>query len=530
MKPLSDILQRHLPSLLVIAAVALFINLRHLNEPPAYIHAWAQADNYSLALGFLHNGGDLLHPQTMIYNKQQLDFEAPESLVTACDLPLHHWLAAGLMTLVGSHEPWVFRGLTLLVSILGLWALYLLAFVLTRSRLKGLLVAVVAATAPAFAYYNAGFLPTAPALALSSAGLLCYALYVRDTKPALLYVALLLLTLAVMTRTSAAVLWVAVACFEVLRLLRREARLRTSWIPFVGGVVLFAAWQLWSMRLRQEHGSLFLASLLPVESAEEAQSVLQNVHDHWRFHYFQRLQHWLYVAAAVGALATAVVRGRRRESVGGHRLSPWWLLAIWLFGEVLFAAVMLRQFRHHDYYFLDSFFLPTVLLLAGLLTLLPDLKGRGWQAAGLAALVALTVVMTAETCRMQRVRREEGVEALQTAIRYKQANSLLDAAGYGSRDLRFLALFAYPQNTPFCMMDRQGYVVMWNDTAIVNHALMFDYDYILIEDEVYRRKFDDAQYILPRLQRLAGDGELSLCSLSDSNLHPTADHFFSREL
>ena len=78
------------------------------------------------------------------------------------------------------------------------------------------------------------------------------------------------------------------------------------------------------------------------------------------------------------------------------------------------------------------------------------------------------------------------------------------------------------------MMDREGYAVMSNKPAAVAHALTFDFDYILIEDEVYRQEFDDALYILPRLQRLAGNGEISVCTLSDSTLHTTADHFFER--
>ena len=120
MKTISCRLGRHLPAMLLIAVVAMIISVRHLNEPPAYIHAWAQADNYSLAIGFRHNGGDLFHPQTLIYNKQQLDFDMPESLVTACDLPLHHWLVSILMAITGSTQPWVFRGFTLAVAILGL--------------------------------------------------------------------------------------------------------------------------------------------------------------------------------------------------------------------------------------------------------------------------------------------------------------------------------------------------------------------------------------------------------------------------
>lgn len=517
---------QHLAPLLVVAAIALVINIRHLNEPPAYIHAWAQADNYSIALGFLHNGGDILHPQTLIYNKQQMDFTSAPSLVTACDLPLHHWLAAGVMAVTGSRAPWTFRGLSLLVSILGLWALYLLAYLLTYSRFKALLVASVAATAPSYAYYSVSFLPTAPALALATGGLLAYVVYVRKNHTVALYISLLLLTLAVLTRTSMAVLWVAVGCFHVLRLLRGEASLRRTWLPFVLGAALFVAWQLWNIHLRQRYGSLFLASLLPVKSWDEAVNVYQNVHDRWRFHYFLRLHHWLYVVVAVVGVVSCIAR-RRAPQAGCKLLSPWWLLAIWFFGELLFAFVMLRQFSDHDYYFLDSFFLPLLLLLAGLLAGVPVPASRSWRWV-LRTVVALFIVATTvQACDMQRVRRQEGIEALNTAVRYKHANQMLDDAGLGSRKLRFLTLFAYPQNTPFVMMDREGYAVMWNDTNVVRHALTFDYDYIIVEDEVYRRKFDDADYILPRLKRLAGDGELSVCSLSDSVLHADVNHFFT---
>ena len=525
MKTIARRLKRHIPALLLVAAVAMIIGVKHLNEPPAYIHAWAQADNYSLALGFCHNGGDLLHPQTLIFNKQQLDFDQPESLVTACDLPLHHWIVSGLMAITGSRQPWVFRGFTLAVAILGLWALYLLVFVLTRSRVKALLVAVFTATAPSFAYYSGSFLPTLPALSLSMGGLLLYALHLRDGKKRTLYAGLLLLTLAMMSRTSFAVLWVAVACFQLLRILRRETTLRISWLPFVMGAALFAGWWLWNLHLRNQYGSLFLGSLLPVHSWQEASDTLQNVHDRWRFHYFQRMQHWLYAATSIAAAVTLFFRKKKKE-VGHKPLSLWWLLAIWMFGELLFAAAMSLQYNDHDYYFLDSFFLPIVLTLAGLLQILPNPTRRWGGVTALICTLLLTGLMTAEACRMQRERRLEGVETLETAVRYKQANRFLDSAGFGSRDLRFLTLFSYPQNLPFTMMDREGYAVMWTDTNVVNHALTFDYDYIIVEDEVYRREFEAAKFILPKLQRIAGNGELSLCTLSDSTLHPTAEHFF----
>ena len=516
----------HILPLSVIAAVALIISVRHLNEPPAYIHAWAQADNYSLALGFRHNGGDLFHPQTLIFNKQQEVFDEPESLVTACDLPLHHWIVAGLMNLLNTTQPWVFRGFTLAIAIFGLWALYLLTYVLTRSRAKALLVATFTGTAPSFAYYSASFLPTLPALSLAMGGLLFYVLHLRSAKSCELYVSLFLLTLAMMTRTSFAVLWIAVGCFQLLRIFRRETTLRASWLPFFAGALLFAAWWLWSLHLRHEFGSLFLGSLLPVNNWEEAREVFRNVHDRWRFHYFQRMQHWLYVVVAVIACVTLIINKIQQHDTN-RRLSLWWLWAIWMFGEILFCVVMSQQYSDHDYYFLDSFFLPIVMLLVGLLSILPNPSKRWGKIVVLAVVLTLTGFMTVEACNMQKVRRLEGVEALETAIRYKKANQMLEKAGFGSQELRFLTMFSYPQNLPFVMMDREGYALMWTIPDVVEHALTLDYDYIIVEDEVYRREFGEAPFdVLPRLKRLAGNGEISVCVLSDSVLHPTADHFF----
>lgn len=527
MKNILSRVKSHLFPLCVIMAVAMIISVKHLNEPPAYIHAWAQADNYSLALGFTHNGGDLFHPHTLIYNKQQKDFSAPLSLVTGCDLPLHHWIAAGLMAITGSHEPWVFRSLTLAVAIAGLLMLYLLVYVITCSRAKSLIVATLTATAPSFAYYSSSFLPTIPAISMAVAGLLFYALHLRDDKLWMLYAGLLFLTLSMMTRTSFAVLWVAVACFQFLRIMCRETSLRTSWLPFVLGAVLFVSWWLWNWHLRNEYGSLFLSSLLPVRSVEQARYVMQNVHDRWMFHYFQRMQHWLYVAVAIVAVISLIIKWKEAHHEN-KQLSLWWFIAIWFFGEMLFAAAMSRQYCDHDYYFLDSFFLPIVLLLAMLLKQIPN-PTKLWSRIGaLIIVLTLTWFMTDEACQMQKLRRQEGVDAFETAVRYKYANKMLEETGFGSRDLRFLTLFAYPQNTPFVMMDREGYAVMSNKPAAVAHALTFDFDYILIEDEVYRQEFDDALYILPRLQRLAGNGEISVCTLSDSTLHTTADHFFER--
>ena len=56
--------------MLLIVAAALFIEWDYMNEYPSHIHAWAEQDHYALSIGFLNNGFDFFHPETLIYNKQ----------------------------------------------------------------------------------------------------------------------------------------------------------------------------------------------------------------------------------------------------------------------------------------------------------------------------------------------------------------------------------------------------------------------------------------------------------------------------
>ena len=57
-------------AMLLIVAAALFIEWDYMNEYPSHIHAWAEQDHYALSIGFLNNGFDFFHPETLIYNKQ----------------------------------------------------------------------------------------------------------------------------------------------------------------------------------------------------------------------------------------------------------------------------------------------------------------------------------------------------------------------------------------------------------------------------------------------------------------------------
>ena len=528
---------------IAIVVLGLALGLRHLNEYPAFIHAWAQADWYSLALGFRDNGFDFFHPQTLIYNKQFPGTWATDygDAVTSADFPVVPYVAALSMQLLGTAAPWVFRGWTLLCSLVGCWFLYLMCRRLTGSSLRSLLVVLVAMTSPLYAYYFAGFMPSCPALSLVMAGLWTYVVYRQEGTLRYWHWTIALLGVATLVRTSQAVPLVAICGYELLRIVRHESVLRGRWQAPVAAVAAIVAYWLWNRHLAAAHGTLFLGHLVPAQDGEQMHDVISFMREHWRYDYFTRLQHWLVAGVCVAALVVGIWRAKsaKSETTSARGLDLWWLAAIWWVGEVCFFFAMLLQYHDHDYYYLDSFFLPVIFTFALALRALPSARTVGTERAVSAeneemppadsghstlcpyktakvgtlgflllfvGVVLLGGTMYNEAKHKVADRYWEGDRAYICLQHFQGSDRWLDEQGV-PRDAKILAFLAYPQNGPFIQMGRKGYSVMWWDDYIVEHALEFPYDYVVIENDNLNEKTAEA---IRYWELVADNGTLSL--------------------
>ena len=503
----------YLLAAIVVLLLGMLLGMRQVRSFPAFTHAWAQADRYAMAIGFVENGHDLFHPQTMIYNKQfpHTWMNDDGSTVTAVDLPLHEYIISLLMSLFGTTAPWVFRCFTWLVSLTGVWFLFLTAQRLTDDLFKSLLVAIVALTSPLYAFYFANYMPSAPALALSMAGLWAYIVYHRSGRTGYWHLAVGLVALATLLRTSQAVLLVALCAFEALRILRRETTLWNKLPSLVVAAAAIGGYMLWNSHLRDSYGSIFLNYLLPPRNWEEVSSVFDEMHWHWRFEYFSRLQHWLVAVGCVAAVVLLTVQKKWRSD----KLSLGWLVAIWWLGELCFFVAMFRQYKNHDYYFLDSFFLPVLFTFILALRVLPNIKGHIPVAIATVALAVVGGVMYHEAKHKVADRCWEGDRAYICSQHFADSDQWLDQLGV-SRDARILAFLAYPQNSPFIQMQRKGYTVMEYDPNIVNAVLQFSYDYLVVENEVYEQLVADGKWPLPAELPSHTNGQLLLFPKTDN--------------
>lgn len=507
---------------LLIVLSSVFIQFKYMNEFPVYYHAWAQDDHYALALGFIDNGFDLLHPQTYIYNKQFPDWweRASNNTITAVDFPIHEYVVAFLMKATGSTSPWVFRCWTLICSILGLLFLYDTAFQITASRIKSLLATLFAMCSPVFAFYFNGFLPGTPAFAFGTIGLWYYIKHLKTNQIKHFIWCIAFLTLSTLIRTTFAIELIAMLCFEFLRFIRKESEIKGKIYPVLVSVCAISAYLLWNSHLRSNYGSLFLNKLMPPESFDDAKEILKDAKDTWEYHYFQKMQYIVFlivtVLSCVFGLQGEVRKQKSTEKPSTH-LSLCWLPIIYLFGCLLFTIAMMQQIPQHDYYFIDTFLLPIILVLTLLLKPIPTPE-KSWAkvAVGL-AVACLCAMMLVGTWQKQQERRSGYDMASICFDNFKDSDRFLDSIGI-PREAKIVALFAYPQNGPFIQMGRKGYSVMWDKPSLIQAIDTWDFDFIVIEDYMFGMNYEERKEILDRLDRIADNGRISVCTMSDKRI------------
>lgn len=502
--------------MLLVVAAGLFIEWSYMNEYPSHIHAWAEQDHYALSIGFLNNGFDFFHPETMIYNKQFPGWwkEAYDTTVTSAGFPIHEYSSALLMKLFGTTSPWVFRVWTLLWAMLGLCFLYKISFLLTDDGAKSLLVASIALTSPVMAYYANGFLPGVPALSLSVTGLWCYLKHLQDHTKRHFCLGIALFTLAMLIRTTFAIALIAVLCFEMWRIIRKESTFLDKLSAVLCSLCAYLICFFWNRHLTQVHGTVFLNQLLPPESWQDAKELLSEAYQNWKFHYFQHVHYWLFLIIFIIAFAFVLYRAFDKKSPkpeipSKKRLSLWWLPLIQLLGCVLFTIAMMQQIEYHDYYFLDTFFLPLLFVLILILRVIPKPSHKVVVCAEYLVAIVLLVVMVQNTADMQTIRRQSENYAWNTYQNYQDSDQLLDSLGV-AKEAKVLCLYGYAQNGPFLQMKRKGFIVMEDKDELLEAAFQFPFDCVVIENEKLQIYYNNRASLFNRLKKIGGNDKISV--------------------
>ncbi|MBN2347684.1 MAG: glycosyltransferase family 39 protein [Bacteroidales bacterium] len=520
--------KQHAIAVLIILSLGILFHYKYINEFPSYIHAWAQSDRYALALGFKNNNLNFFKPETFVLNHQfPDDWKVPsESSITAVDFPVHEFIPAVIMKIFGITAPWIFRLYILLYSFSGLFFLFKLAFLFSDNFYKSIFVMLFAATSPVFVYYQGGFLPTIPSMANVFIGIYFYFKYIHYKKNKYFNICILFLTLASLSRTTFAIPLLAVFGFEILRIFKNEtvvkpiiiytgARLYRVPILPVLSILSVLGYFLYNISLRNRYGSIFLSSFLPPQSIQQVVEIFKLVIKNWGFQYFSAVHYLVFFLLIFISLFFIFSKKERIQSL---LLQLLVLTSIILAGCFLFAFLMLRQFPAHDYYFLDTFYLPVILLLIVMVTRIPLFENKRNTIIYSFGILLVTIPMIVITIHTQKNRRISGSwdKATATIQNFTGSEQLLDSLQI-STDARMLVIDACAPNIPFILMNRKGFAVMSTKKETIKDALAWKYDYIIMQNEIFLSDiYSSYPEILSKIVKIADNEKISVCVLSDS--------------
>jgi len=511
----------------IIISLGFIFHYKYINEFPSHIHAWAQSDRYAIAIGFVKNDLDLFHPQTFVMNKQFPDeFKIPtDNSVTAVDFPIHDYVPALIMKTLKTTSPWCFRIYILLYSFIGLFFLFRLSTFFTKDIIKSIFLIIFTATSPVFVYYQSGFLPTIPSLANAYIGLYFYFKNIKTKKAINFYLSILFLTLAALSRTSFAIILITIFCVEFLKFFKIKKVEINKLMPILVSILILFAYFLYNNYLRNIYGSMFLNHILPPSNFEDVKLISNTIYDKWIFQYFSGIHYLIFILIL---LAVIIIALKNKIFIDNIQRVGILILIIMLIGNIIFSVLMMKQFAYHDYYFLDTFYIPVILLFLILLSLIPDYNFKYKNVFLTIFLVSICIVLISNAINSQNDRRKKMSYSNSALMihNFHKSKEFLDSLKI-SREAKILVIDAYAPNIPFILMDRKGFVVMTTSYKNIKEALSWNYDYIILHNVLFMSDiYKNYPEIISKIERIGDNGKVSVFKLMSKEKNRSLKEFF----
>lgn len=514
--------------LFTICLISAFFHYKTINEFPQYKHCWAQSDRYALAVGFTENGYNFFYPQTLTLNNQFPDNykTIKDNTITAVDFPIHDYTASLIMNLFKTKEPWCFRLYLLLYSIIGLFFIYKLSFLFTDSFTKSLTIVLFACSSPVFLYYQSGFLPSIPSLANSLIGLYFFFKYKKYNKIKDYWLSILFLTIAALARLPFAIILIAIISLDIFLFIKNRKKHSYKILAISISLIVILLYYMYNNHLRNIYGSLFLNYIIPANNFSELIDFIISIYKRWFYQYFTTTH---YLLISILSLLFLSLFFRKKIVLSDIEKQILLFISILFLGCLLYFLLMSFQFIHHDYYFLDTFYTPFILLFLFLIIKFPDTKNKRMQIVVNVLFILIFIPSLVLAKKINDDERNQDFFKTETtsANNFKKADEFLKAINI-SQKAKILVIAPDGPNIPFLLMKRKGYVVMTPDYESIKLALNWPYDFVVIENaKLIHSVYNYYPEVLNELTKIASNDGISIFSKKTDNEKSNFDSFFN---
>lgn len=332
-----------------------------LFKRPQSIHDWRQADCASLALNYYQGGMDFFHPQ--VHNLTSDNFTT--GYASTSEMPILYYTVATLYHLFGYRE-FLFRLVNLLIFLTGLFYLYKLFYKLVKHQFWAMMLPLLIFTSPVLVYYANNFLSNSAALGVVFIGWYHFMEFYRTKNTSYFKRSVIFFTIAGLLKVTALLSVGAIVGVFILEKLFKSQRhhkekiFQYGWRNFlvlVGLACIVGSWLLYASYYNQSHTSTYFSTTtFPIwaMSSEEAYQVASKVLNRWSDDYFSySMWTFLFIACLVLLLAW-------------NRVKPFFRTALVLLigGAWTFILLQYATLQDHDYYTINLFIIPVLVLVA----------------------------------------------------------------------------------------------------------------------------------------------------------------------
>jgi len=364
-----------------IVTILFFLNFyaETLFYRPVSLHQWRQADCLSITKNYFEEGMHFFSPKIH-------SLRAPGGKAVS-EFPLLNYTVAGLWKVFGEHE-FIYRILEYVIFLVSVFVLFntLLKYFNTKIFIFFAMSALL--TSPLLVYYSFNFLSDVPALSLCIMSFCFTFRFYKSQNPVYFYFSLLLGTLAVLLKASALFGLASLIFFSLTDILNLNrffgiSRMFNSKIlPFlfiVLSVVCIRTWYAFALNYNTFNNGFFLLTIMPI----------WNMPDNEIYDTLRLLFNNLFPAFLNRPMLTLFFLSVVYVFTNFNKLDVFlrYCLVLSISFFVFYLLIFFKVFDVHDYYLVNLFIFPVVVIFC-----LADILSKANVAPGVYSKVAMAIL------------------------------------------------------------------------------------------------------------------------------------------
>ena len=307
-------------------------------------------------------------------------------------------------------------------------------------------------------------MPSSTSFFYTIIGLCYYSKYLDNNIVKDFGIAILFVTIAALCRTPFNIYLFSILLHQIFNseLFKRNTKIKFAILSFSYAVII--SWQIYKHYLNKTYGTQFLTTITPANDISEFLENTLEVFNKWKWQLFSPF-HYIIIAILIFT---------KKTNKNKLSLLNYCYISLLLF--LVYFIVMNRQFIHHEYYFLDSFYIPMVFIIIYLI----DVYIIKHQITNVLLFIAL-VACTVSSIIIQNIKYSDHIWDTAEISRkgYENSYKFLDSLKIPT-NAKILVIDAFASNAPLMQLHRKGYTLIDRTTESIDSSLKKDYDYIVV--------------------------------------------------